>query len=108
MVKIRTYIGFCVYRRSYLVWPPAIITVAENFSCREISHGRSYSRSHYNLGARIFRLVGCSGSLVPVGVTLVPHGVVCYLARIHRYPGYMACSQDPKATNAGVGTPMHV
>ena len=27
-VKIAKYTGFCVYRRSYLIWPPAILIVS--------------------------------------------------------------------------------
>ena len=25
LVKIAKYLGFCVYRRSYLLWPPVIV-----------------------------------------------------------------------------------
>ena len=32
LVKIAKYIGFCVYRRSYLLWSPVIVGLASNFN----------------------------------------------------------------------------
>ena len=35
LVKIATYIGFCVYRRSYLIWSPVIVVPQYSAGARQ-------------------------------------------------------------------------